>query len=165
MFFILVLVITYFCKIASDEIQKYVSKITLRWTNTQYNKVQTVCIMRQIQCTLDILQSFFFDQLTKDTLELARKGKVCGVAHECKVWQKFCYYNCWAACIIVLYMTKIYRESVVLYAGSLAHELSIYIFIVWVPTSYNNNMFGVKPLKPCQMTRAIIKIANSGVKW
>ena len=41
------------------------------------------------------------------------KFEVWSVVRECKVWPKSCHYNCWVVCTIVLYVTAIYRESIV----------------------------------------------------
>ena len=52
--------------------------------------------------------------------------KVWGVVRECKVSLKICHCNCcWALCTIMLYMTAIYRESIV-------YMIEIWCMIVYI---------------------------------
>ena len=67
-----------------------------------------------VQCALDISRSFFFVSLTKDTPYLARKGKVWGVARECKSDRSFI--------IAFAMLFKIYREFIVLSASAVYHD-------------------------------------------
>ena len=88
-----------------------VSVLQLQWSNVSgptWMTARTMELLPWVHCVLDISLSFFLEDLTKDTPYLTREGKLWGVVHECRFWQKFYHINCCSKCIILFLIIVIY---------------------------------------------------------
>ena len=81
-------------------------------------------IQLHIQCDFIISWSLFFKQGMKDTCSYIWARYGVWFVHW-KVWQMSYHCNCRAVCIVMGYITTIYRESIVF--------ICIYIFILSIP--------------------------------
>ena len=99
----------------------YICSTTFTWNIEITTLVQSVnnsphsVIATNIYSVLSIYRGHYPLKISRKTSDtrIALVGEVWGVLPECKVWPKLYHCICWFVRIVLLYMTAIYRESIV----------------------------------------------------